>query len=277
MNRISHLRNLYNRYGFVGLVQEGVRRPRRLADVVQGKNDHFYTLEEPVYWEDIVTVLPQVLESSQDETVTVWEEIHSDIRFERELNVGLDRTVERPDSLHSNWREFLYVLIRLTKPRCVVETGIYDGLSAAYILAALHENGQGELISIDINNQERLPSDIKDADAGWIVPSYLRGSWIRKFGDAKELLPEVVKTDVPDIFLHDSLHTAEHMQFEFETATEVMERGGFVVTDNCRFNDVFRTYVESSFSNAAFWPNTKYALSPSKDRVDDRFGIGVLE
>lgn len=277
MSRTSHFRDLYNRYGLVGLVQEAVRRPKRLVEVIQGKDDHFYTLEEPVYWEDVITIVPRVVECSRDETVDVWEEIHGNHKFKEEITTGLGQTSERPDSLHSNWREFLYVLVRLTEPTCVVETGIYDGLSAAYILAALNENGNGELISIDINNQERLPSDIKNVDAGWIVPSYLRNAWTRKFGDAKELLPTVVKKDTPEIFLHDSLHTAEHMQFELETTTENMNGGGFVITDNCRFNDVFRTYVESSFAEAAFWSNTEYALSPSKERVDDRFGIGVLE
>jgi predicted O-methyltransferase YrrM len=277
MDQISHLRNLYDRYGLIGLVQEAAGRPKRLLEVVQGKTDHFYTLEKPVYWEDIVTIMPYVTGYPRDETVTMWEEIQGDPRFRREITTGLQYTTERPDDLHSNWREFLYVLVRLTKPTCVVETGIYDGLSAAYILAGLHENSFGKLISIDINNRERLPSDIENVDAGWLVPSYLRGAWAQKFGDAKEVLPIVLETDTPDVFLHDSLHTAEHMQFEFEAATEAMDQGGFVITDNCRFNDVFRTYVESLFGSVAFWPNTEYALSPSKKRVDDRFGIGVLQ
>ncbi|MFC7235546.1 class I SAM-dependent methyltransferase [Halosegnis marinus] len=277
MNRIVHLRNLYDRYGPIGLVQEAARRPKRLVEVVRGNTNHFYTLENTVYWEDIVTIVPQVVDCSQDEAVAVWEEIRGDTRVEQELTAGLRRTGERPDGLHSNWREFLYVLVRLTEPTCVVETGIYDGLSATYILAALRKNGCGELISIDINNQERLPSDIENVDAGWLVPPYLQGAWTRKFGDAKELLPTVLETETPDVFIHDSLHTAEHMRFEFETATEFMEPGGFLVTDNCRFNNVFRAYVESSFASVAFWPNTEYALSPSKERVDDRFGIGVLQ
>lgn len=276
-NRLSQILNAYDRHGLVGLGLQVSERPHRLVELLRGSTSHFYSLENPFYWEDVVTIIPPVVNQTRDKVVAVWEEICDNARFERALTEQLEQTIDRPAPLYSNWRELLYILVRLQKPSHVIETGVYDGLSAAYILAALHENQQGQLTSIDINDTSRLPSDIDGAEAGWIVPQYLRERWTLRFGDSRELLPPAVERHPPDLFLHDSLHTAEHMRFEFETAMEVMEPGDMIVTDNCRFNNVFRSLAETEFATVSFWQNTEYALSPSNDRVNDRLGIGVLE
>lgn len=41
--------------------------------------------------------------------------------------------------------EFLYSMVRLTKPNCVLETGTHWGVSAAYIGLAMKDNGYGHL------------------------------------------------------------------------------------------------------------------------------------
>ncbi|WP_435066140.1 class I SAM-dependent methyltransferase [Halobaculum sp. EA56] len=212
-----------------------------------------------MFWEDIVTVVPPLVDESTSEVVEVWEEIADDRSFTSEIETHLSRTSERPSILHSNWRELLYVLVRIHEPTQVVETGVYDGLSSAYILKGLERNGRGQLISIDINDTTRLPSDIGDADAGWIVPDSLHQRWERRYGDAIKLLPEAVTDAPPEIFLHDSLHTREHMRFELTTAVDAMQDGGIVVADNSRFNNEFRSITEEQFDEVSFWKNTKYA------------------
>ena len=44
---------------------------------------------------------------------------------------------------------YLYALMRRLAPRTVVETGVCNGFSTAFILAALERNGAGELHSLD--------------------------------------------------------------------------------------------------------------------------------
>ena len=54
---------------------------------------------------------------------------------------------------------------------------------------------------------------------GWLVPENLQKRWILRLGYAREVLPQLKKEmDSIDIFLHDSLHTYEHMTFEYEFA-----------------------------------------------------------
>src|SRR5271170_5289964 len=44
-------------------------------------------------------------------------------------------------------QEYLYHLVRLTRPTTIVETGVYRGISSAFLLAALEANGLGNLVS----------------------------------------------------------------------------------------------------------------------------------
>ncbi|MBS7618991.1 hypothetical protein KEJ25_10485, partial [Candidatus Bathyarchaeota archaeon] len=45
----------------------------------------------------------------------------------------------------------LYLIVRVLRPKYVVETGVSAGRSSAFILCGLCDNGEGELYSIDPN------------------------------------------------------------------------------------------------------------------------------
>jgi predicted O-methyltransferase YrrM len=92
----------------------------------------------------------------------------------------------------------------LTTPRRVVESGVYDGLASAYILQALHDNGRGELISIDVNEEKLYPQDLSNAQPGWLVPEYLHDRWELHFADSREFLEENIEMNTIDVFLNDT-------------------------------------------------------------------------
>jgi len=73
-----------------------------------------------------------------------------------------------------------------------------------------------------------------------MVPTDLRNRWHLYLGDAKEMLPRLLQTlGTIDIFIHDSLHSYEHMLFEFRTAWPHLRGGGVILSDdidaNCSF------------------------------------------
>jgi hypothetical protein len=121
-----------------------------------------------------------------------------------------------------------YVLVRLLRPDVVVETGVCEGNSSRFILLALNLNEHGVLHSIDLPNADLDLGEGKGRQthvrpegkkAGWMVPDELRKRWTLHLGDAKELLPKVLaELGSIDIFIHDSLHSYDHMLFEFRTA-----------------------------------------------------------
>lgn len=147
---------------------------------------------------------------------------------------------------------FLYWMIRKLKPKTVVQTGVCNGLSSAFMMLALAKNGdEGKLHVIDLAavfNPNDPAWTVKDKVYGVVIPEGKRSGWIvpdmyqgtRFFvqnGDAKELLPKLVDS-LPeiDMFYHDSDHTYKHMMFEFAEAKKKLVPGGLIVGDDISWN-----------------------------------------
>jgi len=133
-----------------------------------------------------------------------------------------------------------YVLVRIARPRSVVETGVCYGVTSAFLLQALHTNGSGWLHSID------LPPLGKSADefVGQLVPNHLRDQWRLHRGRSSDLLPKVARElGQVDFFVHDSLHTYHNMQREFEIVTPFLAPQAVVVADDVQGNSAFNDWV----------------------------------
>lgn len=123
--------------------------------------------------------------------------------------------------------EALYLLVRAARPRVVVETGVLYGASSAHILAALVRNGGGELHSLEIGRDHREPPH------DHFVPRDLQRHWTLVIGDSRHELRSLLKRCAPiDMFLHDSLHTFDHMTWEFETALPHLSPAGILTSDD---------------------------------------------
>lgn len=147
----------------------------------------------------------------------------------------------------------LYSIIRKYKPEIVVETGVAHGGSSAFILCAMHENFKGHLYSIDLPPYDacvKIDVDgrkvLEDGQKWYIssqgafVPEYLKERWTLINGDAKKELPILLeKIGKMDIFFHDSLHTYEHMLFEYETAWSHIKNHGFLLSHDVIWNKAF--------------------------------------
>jgi len=123
--------------------------------------------------------------------------------------------------------EALYLLVRAARPRTIVETGVLYGASSAHILAALARNGEGELYSVELGRDSREPSH------DHFVPDELRHRWKLTIGDSRRELPSLLQRRAPiDMFYHDSLHTFDHMTWEFETALPHLSPRGILSSDD---------------------------------------------
>ncbi len=138
-------------------------------------------------------------------------------------------------------------------------------------------NGEGTLVSIDIEDPEILPSDIEDPTPGWTVPDDLRSYWDLRIGDARELLPEVAAETTIELFLHDSNHDADHMAFEFATAAEGMVPHAILLADNVAYNDAFANFAEDNLRNVSKLTNAKKSLQRDGGVVrNDKLGAGLI-
>jgi len=136
----------------------------------------------------------------------------------------------------------LYNLVRALKPTKVVETGVANGFSSSFLLRGLHDNGLGELYSLDFPNPTLIMMNKK---SGWLIPDDLRYRWHLVYGSTFEnLLPLCRKLGQIDLFFHDSEHTYQTMTFEFTTIWPFLKKGGLLVADDVDDNDAFLEYCE---------------------------------
>ena len=154
---------------------------------------------------------------------------------------------------HSCFRlGYLYDLCLRMRPAKVVETGVHHGVTTAFILTAMKETG-GRLYSIDLpnakyqtDNQSNQNDALLGPETGFLVPQDLRTNWQLMVGDSRELLPTLLTSIGPiDIFHHDSMHTYEHMKFEFETAWPHLRDGGLLLSDDVNWSRAFEDFCRT--------------------------------
>jgi predicted O-methyltransferase YrrM len=140
-----------------------------------------------------------------------------------------------------------YLACRLLEPTVVVETGVAYGVSSAFILRALEENGRGVLHSVD------LPPLRREYERFWgmAVDGTLKGRWVLHRGASARVLPRLLKElETVDLFVHDSLHTYRNMRREFETIWSRLRAGGALVADDVERN---RAFGELRQKSPALW------------------------
>ncbi|MGB2676662.1 MAG: class I SAM-dependent methyltransferase [Candidatus Acidiferrum sp.] len=134
-----------------------------------------------------------------------------------------------------------YAVVRAFQPKIVVETGVANGVSSAYILLALQANGRGTLYSVGLYEPQYLPAG---KPLGWVVPQELRSPWKLLVGDSRTILPRLLgEIGSTDIFIHDSLHTYEHMLWEYRVAYPHLRPGGLLFSDDAKWNTAFPEFA----------------------------------
>lgn len=146
---------------------------------------------------------------------------------------------------------FLYCVVRAMKPQLVVETGVNEGYSTRAILDAMALNKKGKLYSIDLPNVANAADmrtyNLGNNQPGFVVSKVLRKRWELRLGDSKKLLPQLMnEIGEVDIFLHDSLHTYEHMFFEYSKAWPYIKKNGFIISHDVQMNHAFKKFISTN-------------------------------
>lgn len=153
---------------------------------------------------------------------------------------------ENSGRMFSQWHSFLYAVTRCLRPRVVVETGVLYGFSSSAILQGLEDNRAGLLVSIDLPPSVQTGLLSTKHSVGSSVPFSLRGRWDLRLGNSLDVLPEILDGLGPiSMFVHDSLHTYDHMTAEFDLAYKALERGGLLVSDDIDDNGAWADFCSS--------------------------------
>jgi predicted O-methyltransferase YrrM len=152
---------------------------------------------------------------------------------------------------------YLYAIVRALRPGVAVETGVANGFSTAYLLQALHVNGEGDLHSVDLPREVGRAYDPgtfyegegragipAGSESGWLIPDELRDRWTLVQGRTQDELPPLLeRLGELDFFMHDSEHSFDCMWFEFNAAWPRLRAGGVLVSDDVNSTDAFPRFA----------------------------------
>jgi predicted O-methyltransferase YrrM len=143
----------------------------------------------------------------------------------------------------------LYYCTRLQRPRVAVESGVFDGISSAFILKALRDNDRGRLCSIDLPADQKVRASTdkmafgalpSGREPGWVIPEELHERWSLRKGSSRHLLRGWLgELGTIDLFYHDSLHSYSHMMWEFLTTWPALAEGGILLSDDVFYSGAF--------------------------------------
>jgi len=180
-----------------------------------------------------------------------WDEIQKNSKFFKDTHRLGELAIGNYyyDNGFLPFHNILYIIVRSTKPKNIVETGCYVGHSSATILEAINKNDFGHLYTIDLPLYGETVEDgmtytlPNNQRSGYIIPFYLRKNWTLLEGKAEDLLESLLKKiKKTDIFFHDSLHTYNHMLWEFKTVWPYLENHGILISDDVSWNDAFKDF-----------------------------------
>lgn len=123
-------------------------------------------------------------------------------------------------------------LLKCIKPKTVVETGVYFGLSTCFIAAALRDN--------------KIPGAKVHSIDPWDLDHYWRGSDLEPFIEfyqmgTQEAVQHLAHLEI-DVLVIDSIHTYDQSSWELQTLEPQVREGGYIIMhDSLWFDGVGRT------------------------------------
>jgi len=189
-----------------------------------------------------------VTDKSVREVESLFAELEENERFRSDLEVAAragDRKHEFSKAEAQQLPERLgrrlgwYALVRILKPGLVVETGTDKGLGSVVLAEALMANGEGRLVTIDI-----------EPASGMLLTSRYDEVVTRIIGDSVASLGSLTSVD---LFIHDSDHSAEHEEAEFRCVAPALSPKAVLVSDNSHATDVLEQLSREWSRNFLFF------------------------
>ncbi len=226
------------------IVNFGIRSFSTTADLIDKLPDQDKEWEKVNVFandQDYLTFVSKLTGASFEDIVNVLNDFKEDERFRIVFARKLDE-LSSANLAHADDLRFhsltIYTVVRLLKPKFMIETGVAQGKSSSMALLAMEHNQQGRLISIDLPNpagelrEDGTRTSTGTRPVGWLVPDYLRSRWMLQLGDARDLLPAAVASvkEPLELFLQDSLHTFYHSKLELAAVIDILS--GLLLFDN---------------------------------------------
>jgi predicted O-methyltransferase YrrM len=189
--------------------------------------------------DELVTFISEALAVERYRVAAWLAELDADRALESSIADALRRRSDRNRRMPFGRRAGWYAVVRATKPRLVVETGIHDGLGSAVLLRALERNSgegiDGTLASFDVRR-----------DVGWLVPGWLRVRHEVSLITGLSDVAGIIGDRAIDVFIHDSDHRYPNERAELQYALSRAAPGSVLISDNAHAGEAFRDFCEAN-------------------------------
>ena len=178
----------------------------------------------------------------QQDEITAWGHEFEDLWLRATATVPGPFTQEYDVGRSS--AEYLYMLVRWTRPELVVETGVARGVSSLIVLEAMDLSDAGRLVSFDVTDS-----------VGQLVPHGNPRWELVVLGEShrRQEFSSVVRRLGPvDIFIHDSDHTYDQQHFEFEIAKGCLKADGILLSDDVDASAAFSDFAAGSSGSPVY-------------------------
>jgi predicted O-methyltransferase YrrM len=210
---------------FYWLAEEGRLRRNRRYPIEPGRD---YTPTRDA--EELITRLCGRIDVDMDEKMDLSSE-YSRLKSQVESLYGGGNSSRPPSIISLDDAVALYTLVRIIRPRTVVESGVSDGLSSTVLLRALSANNDGHLTSLDFP-LVGLPR-VYGKSPGWLVPENLRSRWTLVLGRSQRTMTTALPKDASlDFFFHDSEHSHSVVLAELTWAIHRGKPGTICIVDD---------------------------------------------
>ena len=195
----------------------------------------------PLNKNQMIGAISSITNLSIVEVESYFDEIENNADFKNSLKTkagSLSRRKELPITIPLGRRIVWYVLVRIYKPKVIVETGTDKGLGSLVIQLAIEKNQIGTLYTLDIDEYSGSLFDKEDLKK----IKFLVGDSVQNMQKINEI----------DFFIHDSDHSEDHEKKEIQAAASKLTNNAIVISDNSHVTDVLFQWSKETNRNFIF-------------------------
>ena len=195
-----------------------------------GKEEsNFYYDLTPLNRNQLISSVAVMLETDFETIKTYVDEIENNKKFYADLESFLFQAAESsPKRIYIGRRIAWYAIVRHTKPKVVVETGVAQGLGSCVIACAINQNSKegfpGEYFGTDIDQSAGILFRGEYAHFGKIL-----------YGDSLQTLAGLNRQI--DVFINDSDHDSGYEYMEYITVSSKLSEKAVIIGDNAHASD----------------------------------------
>jgi len=207
-------------------------------------SNFYYELEEQNEF-DLASLLSLITQTPYGEILSIFDELRKNHELYTYIINNWSKNKNMKDSRVGFGRRLgWYALVRILRPKIVVETGVSDGIGSLVITTALIANASegfpGKYYGTEL-----------DQNAGWLFKQPYSNFGEIMYGDSIRSL-ENFKEQI-DLFINDSDHSAEYEFREYESIKNKLAPNCFILGDNSHVTDSLRNFSHQNGRDFVFF------------------------